>query len=418
MLLQTATAAPASPLAQQAAAVLEVLAGRATPSDVFAPALLSQVPVAQLNAVAAQLRTQHGNPIRVEPITPLGPSSAQVDFRYERAIVHAVLAIEPEAPHRVIGLRITGTTATPLDDSLDKLRADLMALHGHVAATVIPLDDPGAPAPLSVNANQRLALGSAFKLYVLAELVRQTEAGERHWTDVVTLEQASLPSGVLQTWPHGSPVTLHTLAALMISQSDNTAADILIQTLGRDKIEAVQTSTGHEAPQVNRPFLTTREMFVLKGTAHDGLARQWLGADEAGRRAMLPQLDAVPTGRIDAALLAAAPFAIDTIEWFASPAEVASVFDWLRRHTEDGPGSPARALLAINPGLPATASSALAYVGFKGGSEPGVVTLNYLVENRASHWYAVSFEWNDGTQAVDTAALVGLASRAIALLPQ
>ena len=73
-------------------------------------------------------------------------------------------------------------------------------------------------------------------------LREEVEAGRRAWDEVVRLEEAwkSLPSGLLQGWPEGSPLTLHTLAALMISLSDNTATDALIALLGRERLEALR----------------------------------------------------------------------------------------------------------------------------------------------------------------------------------
>ena len=87
------------------------------------------------------------------------------------------------------------------------------------------------------------AVGSAFKLAVLAALKDQVAAGALAWDDVATLEAGhiSLPSGILQAWPVGSPLTIHTLASLMISVSDNTATDALIALLGRDLIESYTT---------------------------------------------------------------------------------------------------------------------------------------------------------------------------------
>src|SRR5205085_7243909 len=92
----------------------------------------------------------------------------------------------------------------------------------------------------SLNPDTALAVGSAFKLGVLKALKDQIDAGTRKWSDVVELQASdiSLPSGTLQIWPVGSPFTLHTLAGLMISISDNTAADMLLKLVGRDKVEA------------------------------------------------------------------------------------------------------------------------------------------------------------------------------------
>src|SRR6185436_20311127 len=122
-----------------------------------------------------------------------------------------------------------------------------------------------APAMLaSLEPEQPLAIGSAFKLFILAELNRQIGAGQRHWSDVVALDRRSIPSGTLQTWPPGSPVTLHTLAALMISVSDNSAADMLLHLLGRENVERMMGTLGVSSAARNRPLISTVEMGAIK----------------------------------------------------------------------------------------------------------------------------------------------------------
>ena len=89
--------------------------------------------------------------------------------------------------------------------------------------------------------------------------------------------------------------------------------------------------------------------------------------------------------------------------------------DWLRRHTEEGPAARARALLAINPGTP-TPEGAFSYVGFKGGSEPGVMSLAWLLGADSGDWFAVAATWNNSEETLDETRFVGLASRALFLL--
>ena len=61
-------------------------------------------------------------------------------------------------------------------------------------------------------------------------------------------DRASLPSGITQSWPAGSPVTLQTLATLMISISDNTATDTLV-TLERRKLDAFVATRRRARPR-------------------------------------------------------------------------------------------------------------------------------------------------------------------------
>jgi hypothetical protein len=69
--------------------------------------------------------------------------------------------------------------------------------------------------------------------------------------------------------------------------------------------------------------------------------------------------------------------------------------------------------LAINPGVPLDAAT-WPYVGYKGGSEPGVLTLNWLLQRADGRWFVVSLGWNDPAKAIDEATAVALAGQAIA----
>ena len=73
--------------------------------------------------------------------------------------------------------------------------AELRALPGQTSLAIARLGD-GAPALVAGHEPDRpLAIGSTFKLVILAELSRQVRAGERRWSDVVTLDRRSIPGG-------------------------------------------------------------------------------------------------------------------------------------------------------------------------------------------------------------------------------
>lgn len=412
LILTTPAAAqePSAALRERADEVAALLRGEAQPSEIFSPAFLAAVPEAQIRGVIEQLRSQHGTAGEVERIEPRSATAATIHVGMERAVLRMDLAVEAQPPHLISGLLVTG--ADMRGDTPAAVIDELRALPGDVSFAIARLVEGAPDIVAGHNADRPLAIGSTFKLWILAELSRQVEAGERRWSDVVALDRRSLPSGQLQNWPEGAPVTLHTLAALMISISDNTATDMLLHSLGRDNVERMMATIGVAAATRNRPFLSTLELFALKSA---GAERQqaWIAADEAARRGLLAELYAAtaPDG-IDPALFTGSPLRIAELEWFASAEDLARTMDWLRRHGDET----ARGILAISPGGPPTLRQDFAYVGFKGGSEPGVINLTWLIRNRAGAWHVVTGSWNNPEAPVDEGRFVALMQRALQLV--
>ena len=117
-------------------------------------------------------------------------------------------------------------------------------------------------------------------------LAREIAAGKRRWSDVVPLGARSFPGGTMQDWPQRAPVTLQTLATMMISISDNTATDTLMRLLGREAIAAEVVASGHSAPSRMLPMLTTIEAFALKA-GDPARAAEYARADDKAQFAML-----------------------------------------------------------------------------------------------------------------------------------
>lgn len=370
--------------------------------DYFAPAFKAHIPKAQFDQIGPQLKAQYGAVVKVEKVTPASPYAATVELGFEKGIAIVDIVVDPTPPHRVTGLIFS--RVEPRGDSTAKIEAEIRTLPGTAAFGIYALGDGVTPVT-ELAGSQPMPIGSAFKLWILAEATRQVNAGMRKWSDVVTLNERSMPSGITQRWPKGAPVTLHTLATLMISISDNTATDALLHALGRDKVDAIVAQTGVADPAVTLPLLTTMELFQLKVPANADLAERWKDADLNGRRKLLIDNRArLAATRIDPSMFADKPLALD-VEWFASARDEAAVLNWLRTKG----GRETLAILGVNPG---TASAALFdYVGFKGGSEPGVIYTSWLVKTKKGNWYAVTGGWVRKDSAVDERGFAMLMSR-------
>lgn len=283
---------------------------------------------------------------------------------------------------KMTGLWFEAPELTGVD--LKQLAASLEKLPGKTSVLV----STDGKDVVAVSPDASLAVGSAFKLAVLAAVADKVKRqGPRGWEKIVKLSEAnhSLPSGKLQTWPEGTPVTVASLAAHMISISDNTATDELMTFVGRTAVEKHGGSK-------NRPMMTTREMFVLKDPAHRDRIERYRKGDEAARRKLLSELaDAKLPGVGDIAKMPPSP----DVEWFFSARELCALMDQVH----------ALPAMRINPGL--ADRERWAEVAFKGGSEPGVINLTTRLEGKDGKKHCVVATWNDG-KTVDEAAFTTL----------
>lgn len=375
--------------------VVAVMQGQRDPAEVFDARFLAAVPAEQLRTLTTQLTAQGGAVEGYADFHRESDTAASFTIRFAKATAPARLELGAMPAGKVAGFRIFGLT--PGSDSLERIDADFAALPGRSGFAIYRLGDGGPKLVHGRAADKAFAIGSTFKLYVLAALARQVQEGRRHWSDVVPVSGKSFPSGTVHQWPEGAPVTLHTLASLMISISDNTATDILVRLVGQEALAREVRLSGHARPEALAPFLTTAQLFALKQAGKDAAAR-YAAASPAERARQLAALDlaAVATAA-PGAVFGHGPVAIEEVEWFASPADLAGVMDDLRRLDS----KEASAILAINPAMDEASARGWSYVGYKGGSEDGVISMTWLLRDKAGAWFAVTGSWNDPAQAVE-----------------
>jgi len=402
------------PLDRRAEDVVGWLRGEIAPEDLFTAQFLAQIPAETLAQMNSQLASQFGAMLGVESVERQGQLRARIAIRFERAIGSGTMVLADTGEARIAGLQLSDF-APVIGDSADgdadqssaeAIAADLAALPGATAAWFGPLD--GEPIFAYGDTERQFALGSAFKLYVLGAVSEAVAEGRLRWDQVVPLGQASFPSGITQSWPEGAPITVQSLATLMISISDNTATDTLLRLVGRERVEQFLRRTGHSAPERSLPFLTTRELFLLK-TLDTGPA--YAEAGIARRRAMLADLDGggVTTEQVVAAL--GEPKLVEQIEWFASMEDERKLLRALVALDDPVLFD----ILAVSPQLSETQRAGWAYAGFKGGSEPGVLNLTWLLKDEAGHWHMLAASWLNPEAAVENAALGLLAVRILVL---
>lgn len=301
-----------------------------------------------------------------------------------------VLAVD--ASGLVSSLHLTPYVSSPT--SWSELDSRLRTLAPRVSFSTSVVSDGCRPVH-EVDATVARPLGSAFKLYVLAALSRAVDDGRTSWNHNLPIreEWKSLPSGVLQDKPAGTKVTLREHANLMISISDNTATDHLIHFLGRRAVLREMAATGNDLA-ANKPLLTTRELFALKGFHYPALAETYLSLPRGLRAALLPALGAVPRTSIQPW---SEPRNVSDIEWFGSSRDMCRALAGLW-HTDDPAVGTA---MSISDAGIALDRKEFPTVWFKGGSEPGVLTFNFLARDAGGRVLATSVMLTDPDGALD-----------------
>ncbi len=403
-----------NPLDQRIDQIIPLLLGTLEAEDFFDPRFLSKVAsAAQMKVFAESVVAQFGAPQKITQIQKISETVAMLKLQFERANAIVDVSIEAAPPNKVIGFRIAPEQAVVENDSLAKIDAELSALPGRVGYVLQSIGEDGKRTAIAGRATDELfAIGSIFKLYILAELAAQIDAGQRKWSDTIPLTRRSFSSPATQGLSLGTSVTLEQLSTWMIAVSDNAASDELLFLLGRDQVEARVRMVGHSAPEKTLPFLSTVEAFLLKSD-YKGTRAKYEAASEAKQRALLKRkISGVGFEKINIANLIGKPTAIDTIEWFASPSDVVLLMDYLRTMQ-----NPTVLEIMARSVAPATTKK-WKYVGSKGGSELGVIAMSFLAQAPSGGWHVVTGSWNNNAQAVDENMFIALMLRALDMVAE
>ncbi len=303
-------------------------------------------------------------------------------------------------------IRMSFRPYLPAPTTWNAVDSAVRTLAPRVSFAAMRITPSGCELVHGVDPDTARPLGSAFKLYVLGALAGAVKSGRLSWTTELPLNPAwkSLPSGVMQDEPDGTVHTLAEYADNMIAISDNTATDHLIHKIGRDAVRRQFTRFGNTTP--NAPLLTTREFFALKSWHYPAVASAYAALPPALRAPVLPLLDRVPLTSLAGW---SKPRMIDQVEWFGSPVDMCQAYAGLWAQHEP----PVNAALTIEDaglGLPAADYPT---VWFKGGSEPGVLTLNYLARAADGTLVTASVMLSDPARPLDEATI---GPRALAVL--
>jgi Beta-lactamase enzyme family len=356
----------------------------------FAPAFLAKIPPATFRATTESLRSavQRLDLVRLEP-TGATEQVHAVTRAADGSIVHVLLAVEPEPTHRISGLQVRAekdAIAAPPIHSWTDAERELRALAPRVSLLAANLDAGGCQPIHALAPDESLAVGSVYKLLILGALAREVEAGTRSWSDPL---------------PGRDPRTLLSAAERMIARSENTAANDLTLALGRETVERFAKTHGVVDPRLV-PLLLTHETFGLKYAASDEERVRFAKGDREQRLLLATQASTrkweEPT----------APSSVDVVGWFASLRGLCTVAASLHEMAARAKTAPVAQILAANPGIP-DVEHAFSYVGFKGGEEPGIFHLSFVLQRaRDGKWMYLAASLNDDHRMIDRQKAVAL----------
>ncbi len=313
--------------------------------------------------------------------------------------IPAVLSLNPDSG-RIDGLFLS--PAYRKDPRLAEVKEGLAALPGRAGLLVMRLGED-REALEALRPDEYFAVGRAIDLYLLGAIVREGLP----WGRVLTLREVDKAAGgPLRGWPAGAPLTLHTLAALMISERDGTAADALVSALGRRTVEASLAPLGHSAPARLRPFLKASEEARL--AADTGLALKYLNLPEAEKYYFLDRFSG-PAAKT--APPARSAFGLGRIGWQASPSDLCRLISYLEKSGD----SKAWEIMALNKGAGKAAGGFL-YAARAGGAAPGMLSAAWLLKNKKSERFCLAAVWNEEGADLDEVKFSSLVDAALEAL--
>lgn len=399
--LAMAEPAPAANALQQRA---DQVAGwvRATPAgvaDALTPAFLAAVPESAVVTLISQLHAQVG---ACRDAVLQGQASAGVSagvFRMDCASGGSVefeLQVEAAAPHRIAGLRLRPVQPAASVDLAAALRG-FEAFGAEAGVIVATLGDGAPQVRAGHNAAAPLHIASVVKLCTLSALLQAVADGLWRWDTVLQLHDTdrSLPSGALGSWPSATPLTLQTLLVLLLSDSDNTANDLLLRALAeRGRWPAARDTTLDAVSGV--PVLRTRQYFTLRALPVQ--AQAWVTAAPDARAALLRSLPAWPLEMLAQQFATQAASTPATTGWSASAMSLLPLLQRLERQLAAETAAPARAVFAS---LARRDPSLAGFDGVvaKGGSDHGVLAWTLVLQRGNAPPLAVVALWNGATAA-------------------
>ncbi len=170
----------------------------------------------------------------------------------------------------------TRSNATGLEGPLADLQTRLVSAGMHAPGRVgIAVEDLATGETSGFNSTASLPAASTIKIPVMIEVFKQMEAGDLDLNTVVHLEDRDRDWGWgdMADAPAGVAKTVKQLLMLMITESDNTATNMLIRKVGRANVNETMADLGLHATRLGDYIRSQTDTirYALRTSPHDML---------------------------------------------------------------------------------------------------------------------------------------------------
>jgi hypothetical protein len=268
------------------------------------------------------------------------------------------------------------------------------------------------------------ALGSIFKIWVLAALAERLDDGDSASGDPISLVAAERAAGgIINDEPLGTVFTVRDMAVMMMGNSDNTSTDHLHELVGRPAIADRLAAYGLSQPGLLLPFLNISEQFHVFTRFDLPTAQSYVNGTQLFREQFLAN-QIVPEGP---SFPISFPFFHDglltTGTWRASARDICRTFAGLNALDRNGAGfevvDQALGSQAAQPGV----RNEWGRVWYKGGSLVSGATGTHVLTHawmlqksgESRPWVVVALA-NDPAGGIDGVPIQSVTSRIIELV--
>ncbi len=250
IVVSTAHAAAEQKIDTLSSKLSSIFADKPIEASLFSSQFLGQVSITQIQKIVDDLKVSLGT------LKSINVSNGSGTIDFEKGELPVSISLDQQGQISTLWFSAPHFKTVSLDETVKGLHENAV---GKTSLLVVVDNKP----VVVENDKTPMAVGSTFKLLVLKAYEDAIKKGELKRETIVSLKEKnrSLPTGVLQNLPAGTPVNLELLAQLMIQISDNTATDSLIEVLKKPRIEAL-------SPR-NSPMLTTGELFQLIDSSNE-----------------------------------------------------------------------------------------------------------------------------------------------------